>query len=76
MHEFDPEIILGGSFKSLRLGLILVQNHPLGNVNLTETDIKLTQNIKQIRKDMELINPRIFRCDLNPKERNSAFLRR
>jgi len=54
----DIRLILGMALKSLATGLILSHNHPSGNLNPSEADIKLTKKFKEacVLLDITLID--------------------
>jgi len=43
----DPRVIFAAALKSCAVGIILAHNHPSGNLTPSESDIQLTQKIKQ-----------------------------
>lgn len=43
----DPKIIFKKALESLASGIILIHNHPSGNTQPSETDIRLTKKLKQ-----------------------------
>lgn len=43
----DPKIIFKQALEALASGIILVHNHPSGNLKPSQADIKLTQKLKQ-----------------------------
>ena len=50
----DTKIILGAALNCLAQGLILAHNHPSGNLQASDADIKLTKNFKEACKIMEI----------------------
>lgn len=50
----DPKIVFVAALKANASGLILVHNHPSGNLRPSEADIKLTQKIKDGAKLLEI----------------------
>ena len=43
----DPKIIFGAALKALASSIILMHNHPSGNLTPSEADIRLTQKLKR-----------------------------
>jgi DNA repair protein RadC len=58
----DPKLIFKMAFEELASGIILVHNHPSGNLQPSQADINLTQKIKEGAKfmDMQLLDHLIF----------------
>ncbi|MBX2841907.1 MAG: DNA repair protein RadC [Flammeovirgaceae bacterium] len=50
----DPKIIFKVALENVASGLILVHNHPSGNLNPSQADIKLTEKMKQAGKFLEI----------------------
>ena len=50
----DPKIVFVVALKANSSGLILVHNHPSGNLKPSDADIKLTQKIKDGAKLLEI----------------------
>jgi DNA repair protein RadC len=50
----DVRLILSVALKTLASGLILAHNHPSGNLKPSETDIQLTNKVKQAAKLMDI----------------------
>ncbi|WP_020526794.1 RadC family protein [Flexithrix dorotheae] len=50
----DPKIIFKVALDHVASGLILVHNHPSGNLNPSQADIKLTEKMKQAGKFLEI----------------------
>jgi len=50
----DPKIIFKKALENLASGIILVHNHPSGNKNPSEEDIKLTNRVKEAGKILDL----------------------
>ncbi|MCE5345396.1 MAG: JAB domain-containing protein [Bacteroidales bacterium] len=50
----DVRIILQAALKSNASGLIIAHNHPSGNLNPSESDIKITQKIKDAGNIMDI----------------------
>ncbi|WP_343522038.1 JAB domain-containing protein [Pedobacter sp.] len=50
----DPKIVFVVALKANASGLILVHNHPSGNLKPSDADIKLTQKIKDGAKLLEI----------------------
>ncbi|MBV6645449.1 MAG: DNA repair protein RadC [Cyclobacteriaceae bacterium] len=61
----DPKIIFKSALESLASGVILVHNHPSGNLKPSTSDIRLTQKIKQAGQvlDIKVIDHVIFAND-------------
>lgn len=51
----DVRIILSVALKSLATGLILVHNHPSGNLKPSNEDIKITNRLKEACKLLEIV---------------------
>ena len=51
----DVRIILSVALKSLATGLILVHNHPSGNLKPSNEDIKITNRLKEACKLLEIM---------------------
>ena len=50
----DPKIIFKLALEELASGIILVHNHPSGNLNPSQSDIDLTKKIKDAGKTLEI----------------------
>ncbi|WP_162344210.1 JAB domain-containing protein [Cyclobacterium salsum] len=50
----DPKLIFKKALDYLASGLILVHNHPSGNVNPSEADKRLTQRLSEVGKSLEI----------------------
>jgi DNA repair protein RadC len=50
----DPKIIFKLALEELASGVIVVHNHPSGNLNPSRSDIELTKKIKEAGKVMEI----------------------
>ncbi|MDN3688604.1 JAB domain-containing protein [Cyclobacterium jeungdonense] len=50
----DPKLIFKKALDYLASGLILVHNHPSGNLNPSESDKKLTQRLIEVGKSLEI----------------------
>jgi len=50
----DPKIVFVVALKANASGLILIHNHPSGNLKPSDADIKLTQKIKDGAKLLEI----------------------
>ncbi|WP_224995101.1 RadC family protein [Cesiribacter sp. SM1] len=50
----DPKVIFGYALKAAASSLILVHNHPSGNLKPSEADIRLTRKIKEAGKLLDL----------------------
>jgi DNA repair protein RadC len=50
----DIEIIVATASKALAKGVIIAHNHPSGNLKPSQEDIKLTQNLKQALKLIDI----------------------
>lgn len=50
----DPKLILKYTVESLACGVIMVHNHPSGNLNPSESDCKLTRNIQDLLKLLQV----------------------
>lgn len=50
----DPKIIFKKALDALASGIILVHNHPSGNVKPSQSDIKLTNNLKASGEMLEI----------------------
>lgn len=51
----DPKLIFSIALKGLASGIILAHNHPSGNLQPSETDIQLTNRLKQAGKVLEIL---------------------
>jgi DNA repair protein RadC len=58
----DPKLILKAALEELASGIVLVHNHPSGNLQPSQADINLTHKIKEGAKwmDIKLIDHLIF----------------
>ncbi|TRX49216.1 JAB domain-containing protein [Fulvivirga sp. M361] len=58
----DPRIIFKAALEELASGIILVHNHPSGNLKPSQQDIRLTQKMKEAGKtlDVSLLDHLIF----------------
>lgn len=61
----DVRIILSVALKSLATGIILIHNHPSGNLKPSSDDIKITKKLKESCKllDIELLDHLIITKD-------------
>lgn len=61
----DIRIILSVALKSLATGIILIHNHPSGNLKPSSDDIKITKKLKESCKllDIELLDHLIITKD-------------
>ncbi|SHN23301.1 DNA repair protein RadC [Cyclobacterium lianum] len=50
----DPKLIFKKALDYLASGLILVHNHPSGNLNPSESDKRLTQRLIEVGKSLEI----------------------
>ncbi len=50
----DPKLIFAAGLKSCACSIILAHNHPSGNLNPSEADIKLTQKLKKAGEVLEM----------------------
>lgn len=50
----DPKVVFQHALLCNASAIILIHNHPSGNLNPSETDLKLTQKLKEIGRFMEL----------------------
>lgn len=50
----DVRIILSVALKSLATGIILVHNHPSGNLKPSQDDLKITQKLKESCKLLDI----------------------
>lgn len=50
----DGKIIFINAIKTLCHGIVLLHNHPSGNINPSEADKKLTQNLVSFAKQIDL----------------------
>lgn len=50
----DPKIIFNRALEELASGLIMVHNHPSGNIKPSQQDIRLTKKIKQAGEFLEI----------------------
>jgi DNA repair protein RadC len=58
----DPKLILKSALEELACGIVLVHNHPSGNLQPSQADINLTHKIKEGAKlmDINLVDHLIF----------------
>ena len=61
----DVRLIYQGAIKANASGIIVCHNHPSGNLNLSESDIKITQKIKEAGNlmDIQLLDHLILTMD-------------
>jgi DNA repair protein RadC len=50
----DPKVMFGAALKAAASGMILVHNHPSGNIMPSQTDIDLTKKIKEGGKILDI----------------------
>ena len=50
----DPKLIFAAGLKACASSLILAHNHPSGNLNPSQADIKLTQKLKKAGEVLEM----------------------
>ena len=50
----DPKLIMAGALKANAQGIILAHNHPSGNLNPSEVDIKITQKLIKAGEFLEI----------------------
>ena len=50
----DPKLIFKIAIEDLASGVILVHNHPSGNLKASQADIRLTEKIKQAGQLLEI----------------------
>lgn len=50
----DPKVIFHSAINYKATGIVLVHNHPSGNINPSESDIKLTRNIRKAGEFLDL----------------------
>ncbi len=50
----DPKIIFNKAIESLACGIVLVHNHPSGNLKPSQADISLTKKLKQAGSLLEI----------------------
>jgi DNA repair protein RadC len=61
----DVRVILQAAIKANASGIIVAHNHPSGNLNPSESDVKLTQKIKEAGNlvDIQLLDHLILTID-------------
>jgi len=61
----DVRLIFQGAIKANASGIIVCHNHPSGNLNPSESDIKITQKIKEAGNlmDIQLLDHLILTMD-------------
>lgn len=50
----DPKIVFKTALENLASGIILVHNHPSGNLKASQADLKLTEKMKSVGKLLEI----------------------
>src|SRR5262249_5127258 len=50
----DPKIIFKHALENLASGVVLVHNHPSGNISASEADVRLTQRMKEAGNVLEI----------------------
>jgi len=63
----DVLLIYQGAIKVNSSGIIVCHNHPSGNINPSESDVKITQKIKEVGNlmDVQLLDHLIIISDSN-----------
>ena len=61
----DPKVIFNKALEDLASGIILVHNHPSGNLTPSQADIKLTEKLKNAGQllDIPVLDHLIFTDD-------------